>query len=72
MTPLNQIPEIPSRLLLNGQETAALLAISYATLKLAIENGTAPPHIVVGRRRRWNPVAVAKWAQQNPPPHRAA
>jgi excisionase family DNA binding protein len=47
--------------LLSADEVRAVLRISRRTFDLMVSRGEAPPHLAVGRQRRWREADVSAW-----------
>lgn len=52
------------RNLVSTKEFANRLGISVRTLEELIVQGKVPPHIKVGRLRRWHPEQLDKWINE--------
>lgn len=50
--------------LVSAKEFANRLGISVRTLEELIVQGKVPPHIKVGRLRRWHPEQLDKWINE--------
>lgn len=50
--------------LVSTKEFAIRLGISVRTLEELIVQGKVPPHIKVGRLRRWHPEQLDKWINE--------
>lgn len=50
--------------LVSTKEFANRLGVSVRTLEELIVQGKVPPHIKVGRLRRWHPEQLDKWINE--------
>jgi excisionase family DNA binding protein len=50
--------------LLSAQEVAELLKVSLRKYEQMVKAGEAPPHIRLGRLRRWPVDEVTEWMEQ--------
>ncbi len=50
--------------LLSAQEVAALLKVSLRKFEQMVKDGKAPPHIRLGRLRRWPVEEVNEWMDE--------
>jgi len=49
--------------MLTAQQVAALLAVSLRRFEQMVASGLAPPHVRVGRLRRWHQADVKAWME---------